>query len=53
MYQTYDGWGKTEQLKDVGLWSRRIDQKHRLCYKVDEQTITIFIVSAYGHYDDK
>ena len=35
----------------TGQWSRRITQKHRLVYKIDEQQITVLLLSAYGHYD--
>lgn len=45
IYQPYSGLGKPEQLKYIGLWSRRIDKKHRICYNIDESTITIFIAS--------
>ena len=33
--------------------SRQINKKDRLIYKVKEETITIYIVSAIGHYGDK
>lgn len=48
----FRGIGKPEALKGdmSGYWSRRINQKHRLIYKVAETTI--FLVSCYGHYDD-
>ncbi len=48
----FEGIGKPEPLKGnlTGYWSRRINEKHRLVYKVDEQTV--FIISCYGHYDD-
>ena len=48
----FRGLGHPEPLKGdfSGLWSRRISQKHRLIYKVEDDTITIF--SCYGHYDD-
>ena len=51
----YQGPGKPEQLKHQynGYWSRRINQKDRLVYKVDENIITIYVVSAMGHYSDK
>jgi toxin YoeB len=51
----YSGIGKPEQLKNnlSGLWSRRIDKKHRLVYQIIEQTVTIFVIAAKGHYDDK
>ena len=51
----YSGTGKPEALKYnlAGLWSRRINQKDRLIYKVEEEVVTIFIISAMGHYNDK
>lgn len=49
------GTGKPELLcgDKAGLWSRRINKKHRLVYKVLETEIIILILSVYGHYDDK
>ena len=49
------GTGKPEPLKGnrLGQWSRRISQKHRLIYEIREEVITVLILSAYGHYDDK
>lgn len=49
------GTGKPEVLKFglSGLYSRRITQKHRLVYKVDNEQITVLIISAMGHYSDK
>jgi toxin YoeB len=51
----FTGTGKPEALKyDLqGLWSRRISQKDRLIYEVIEDVVTVYIVSALGHYDDK
>ncbi|MCE7059262.1 Txe/YoeB family addiction module toxin [Dyadobacter sp. CY343] len=51
----YHGIGKPEQLKNTlsGLWSRRIDKKHRLVYQIIETTVTVFVIAAKGHYDDK
>jgi len=46
----YTGTGKPEALKYnlAGMWSRRINQEHRLVYEVlDDQ---ILIHSAKGHY---
>ncbi len=37
----------------VGQWSRRISDKHRLVYKIFEETVLVVVVQAYGHYDDK
>jgi hypothetical protein len=28
-------------------------RKHRLVYSIDQEIITIYIISAKGHYDDK
>jgi toxin YoeB len=50
----FKGLGKPEPLKYrmSGLWSRRIDDKNRLLYKiVDDQNI--LIVRCEGHYDKK
>ncbi|MEO6281929.1 MAG: Txe/YoeB family addiction module toxin [Dyadobacter sp.] len=46
----FDGIGKPEMLKHElsGLWSRRMDQEHRLVYEVKEGKI--FIHSLKGHY---
>ena len=55
MVHPYTGTGRPEQLKYgmKGCWSRRISHKHRLVYEVVEQTITVNIKSAFGHYDDR
>lgn len=49
------GTGKPEVLKFglSGFYSRRITQKHRFVYKVDNEQITVLIISAIGHYSDK
>lgn len=50
----FDGIGKPEALKHVpGLWSRRIDQKHRLIYRVEKGTATVHLLACYGHYGDR
>jgi toxin YoeB len=49
------GTGKP-QLKKYGLsgfYSRRITQKHRLIYQIIEEKVTVLVLSAQGHYDDK
>ena len=48
----FDGIGKPEPLKEnmSGWWSRRIDDSHRVVYKV-EGDMTI-IASCKGHYND-
>ena len=47
----FDGLGKPEPLKGnlSGLWSRRIDEKHRIVYFV--QNDTVHIIACKGHYD--
>ena len=51
----YEGTGNPEQLKHEysGYWSRKINLKDRLVYRVDDSVVTVFIVSAMGHYSDK
>lgn len=46
----FKGIGKPEPLKGnwTGFWSRRIDQEHRLIYKVSDSQI--LIVKCKGHY---
>ena len=47
----YDGIGKPEALKQnlKGFWSRRIDQEHRVIYKVEEDQV-IFISFRYHYF---
>ena len=49
------GIGKPEKMrhKKKELWSRRIDEKNRMTYKIEENIITVTVISALGHYDDK
>ena len=49
------GTGKVEQLKGdlEGFWSRRINKESRLIYKIEEEIITVFVISLKGHYGDK
>lgn len=51
----YEGFGSPEPLKYEysGYWSRRINQKDRMIYRVDNDIVTVFVVSAMGHYSDK
>lgn len=46
------GIGKPEELKHelTGYWSRRIDKKNRLIYRIEEEKVTVVIVSVLGHY---
>lgn len=49
----HEGIGNPEPLKHEwsGYWSRTIDEKNRLIYRIDEDTIEIAICG--GHYGDK
>ena len=49
--QPFTGIGKPEPLKHdlSGYWSRRIDDAHRLVYRVEDDILTI--VQCRGHYD--
>ncbi len=48
--EPFAGIGKPEPLKEnlAGLWSRRIDDTHRLVYAVDDEAVTI--MSCRYHY---
>jgi toxin YoeB len=46
----FTGIGKPERLKGrPGEWSRRIDQYHRLIYKIENDEV--IIVECGGHYE--
>lgn len=49
----YEGIGKLEPLKNdySGYWSRRIDDKNRFVYKIDDNSIKI--AQCKIHYGDK
>jgi len=49
------GTGKPEKLKFdlIGYWSRRINKKDRLIYLIENNIITVTVVSALGHYENK
>lgn len=49
------GTGQVEALKGnlSGFWSRRIDKLNRLIYTIEEEKITVTVVSAKNHYGDK
>ena len=49
------GTGRPEKLKYnyTGKWSRHISEKHRLIYEIHEDIITVFVLSTFGHYEDK
>ena len=46
-----EGIGKPEPLRYRKGWSRRIDEKNRLVYDMDEQG-NLLIASCKGHYED-
>ena len=45
------GIGKHEKLKNRSEYSRRIDEKNRLVYEMDEQQ-NIKIIACKSHYED-
>jgi toxin YoeB len=49
------GTGNPEPLKYNlnGYWSRRLNKKDRLIYEVKDEIVTVLILSAMGHYNDK
>jgi toxin YoeB len=49
------GTGKPEKLKhyEIPTWSRRITDKHRLVYRVQEEVVVVLILSMWGHYKNK
>lgn len=49
------GTGQVEPLKDnlSGFWSRRIGKFNRMIYTIEEEIVTVTVISAKGHYNDK
>jgi toxin YoeB len=49
------GTGKPEKLKHYKTitWSRRITDKHRLVYRIENEKIVVLVLSLWGHYEDK
>ncbi len=49
--EPFKGIGKPEPLKGnyKGCWSRRINEEHRIIYRVTDEFIEI--LSCYGHYE--
>lgn len=47
----HEGIGKPEQFRGnwAGFWSRRIDQEHRLVYRIDDDTVQI--AQCRYHYE--
>lgn len=50
-HHPFEGIGKPEPLRGElsGFWSRRIDEKNRLLYRVSRDSLEI--LSCKGHYD--
>ena len=50
--QPYDGIGEPEPLRHnlSGWWSRRIDDKNRIVYRIANKNLEI--AQCKGHYDD-
>jgi len=48
------GTGKPEQLKgDLSkYWSRRLNKKDRIIYRIDDNVVIVYILSLRGHYGD-
>lgn len=51
LHNPIQGIGLPEKLKGIDAFSRRINNKHRLIYRIEDDII--FLISCYGHYDDK
>ena len=49
------GTGKPEMLKHykVATWSRRITDKHRLVYTIEDEKVIVIVLAFWGHYADK
>ena len=45
----FTGIGKPEQLKYFDAWSRRIDEEHRLVYRITDGDL--YILQARYHYE--
>lgn len=46
------GTGQVEKLKHYKeeTWSRRINDEHRLVYRIKENAVIVLVLSVYGHY---
>lgn len=49
------GTGQVEQLKGnlQGFYSRRIDKASRMIYKIEENVVTVIVISLKWHYSDR
>ncbi|MDR1624066.1 MAG: Txe/YoeB family addiction module toxin [Tannerellaceae bacterium] len=43
------GTGKPHRLKHEksGIWSRSIDDRHRMLYTIDDEKVIVFVISLY------
>lgn len=48
----FSGTGQPEQLKHnlTGFWSRRLNREHRIVYAIDQEIVTVTVISVIGHY---
>ncbi len=48
------GTGRVEPLRGnlAGCWSRRLNQRHRMVYEINDNTVTVLELSLRGHYGD-
>lgn len=48
----FTGTGKPEPLKYnlTGCWSRRINSEHRIVYRVNGQTVEVYVLTMRYHY---
>ena len=49
------GTGKPETLRGdhSGYWSRRLNKKDRIIYRIDDSIVLVYVISMKGHYGDK
>ncbi len=49
------GRGKPKMLTGdrSGQWSRRITDRHRLVYTIEDNVLKVLVLTSLGHYDDK
>ena len=49
------GTGKPETFRGdhSGYWSRRLNTKDRIIYRIDDSVVLVYVISVKGHYGDK
>lgn len=54
-YHPTTGTGQVEALRGdlSGYWSRRINKKDRLIYRIENDIVAVTVVSLKGHYSKK